>query len=182
MLAGNEATFTFLEAVLTEVMEIFPSEYIHIGGDEAPKVRWEQCPRCQARIKELGLRDRDGHTAEHYLQSYVTTRVEKFLNEHGRRIIGWDEILEGELAPNATVMSWRGMGGGIQAAQMGHDVIMTPTTYCYFDYYQCVDTEREPLAIGGCCRITVYSFAVKSASRKRSKSIMGAQANLGRVH
>ncbi len=178
---GNEATFTFLEAVLTEVMEIFPSEYIHIGGDEAPKVRWEQCPRCQARIKELGLRDRDGHTAEHYLQSYVTTRVEKFLNEQGRRIIGWDEILEGELAPNATVMSWRGMGGGIQAAQMGHDVIMTPTTYCYFDYYQSRDTEREPLAIGGYVPLSlVYSFepVPEALAEEEQKHILGAQANL----
>ena len=126
--AGKEETFDFLEAVLTEVMEIFPSELIHIGGDEAPKTRWEECPLCQARIKELGLTDKDGYSAEHYLQSYVTDRVEKFLNDNGRKIIGWDEILEGELAPNATVMSWRGMEGGIQAAKMGHDVIMTPTT------------------------------------------------------
>ncbi len=178
---GNEATFTFLEAVLTEVMEIFPSEYIHIGGDEAPKVRWEKCPRCQARIKELKLRDRDGHTAEHYLQSYVTARVEKFLNEHGRRIIGWDEILEGELAPNATVMSWRGMGGGIQAAQMGHDVIMTPTTYCYFDYYQSRDTGQEPLAIGGYVPLSlVYSFdpVPETLTEEERTHILGAQANL----
>ncbi len=178
---GNEETFTFLEAVLTEVMEIFPSEYIHIGGDEAPKVRWEQCPRCQARIKELGLKDRDGHKAEHYLQSYVTARVEKFLNEHGRRIIGWDEILEGELAPNATVMSWRGMGGGIQAAQMGHDVIMTPTTYCYFDYYQSRDTGQEPLAIGGYVPLSlVYSFepVPETLTEEEKTHILGAQANL----
>ncbi|MDD4157787.1 MAG: family 20 glycosylhydrolase [Proteiniphilum sp.] len=178
---GKEETFTFLEAVLTEVMEIFPSEYIHIGGDEAPKTRWEKCPDCQARIRELGLTDHDGHLAEHYLQSYVTARIEKFLNEHGRNIIGWDEILEGELAPNATVMSWRGMGGGIQAAQMGHDVIMTPTTYCYFDYYQTQHTDGEPLAIGGYLPLEqVYSFepAPDQLTTEQKNHILGAQANL----
>ncbi|MBZ4652232.1 MAG: Beta-N-acetylhexosaminidase [Proteiniphilum sp.] len=178
---GKEETFTFLEAVLTEVMEIFPSRYIHIGGDEAPKTRWEKCPDCQARIKELGLKDRNGHTAEHYLQSYVTARIEKFLNDHGRSIIGWDEILEGELAPNATVMSWRGMDGGIKAAQMGHDVIMSPTDYCYFDYYQTQHTEGEPLAIGGYLPLEkVYSFepAPDQLTAEQKKHILGAQANL----
>ncbi len=178
---GKEETFTFLEGVLTEVMEIFPSWYIHIGGDEAPKTRWEKCPDCQARIKELGLKDRNGHTAEHYLQSYVTARIEKFLNDHGRSIIGWDEILEGELAPNATVMSWRSMDGGIQAAQMGHDVIMTPTEYCYFDYYQTQDTEGEPLAIGGYVPLEkVYSFepAPDQLTAEQKNHILGAQANL----
>ena len=147
--AGNEEVYTFLEDVLTEVMELFPSEYIHIGGDEVPKVRWEECPKCQAKIKELGLKDDDKHKKEHYLQSYLTARIEKFLNNNGRRLIGWDEILEGELAPNATVMSWRGMAGGIEAAKMGHDVIMTPNTHVYFDYYQTADTKDEPIAIGG---------------------------------
>jgi len=178
---GKEETFTFLEAVLTEVMEIFPSRYIHIGGDEAPKTRWEKCPDCQARIKELGLKDRNGHTAEHYLQSYVTARIEKFLNDHGRSIIGWDEILEGELAPNATVMSWRGMDGGIKAAQMGHDVIMSPTDYCYFDYYQTQHTEGEPLAIGGYVPLEkVYSFepAPDQLTAEQKNHILGAQANL----
>lgn len=178
---GKEETFTFLEAVLTEVMEIFPSDYIHIGGDESPKTRWEECPDCQARIKELGLTDHNGHMAEHYLQSYVTARIEKFLNDHGRRIIGWDEILEGELAPNATVMSWRGMGGGIQAAQMGHDVIMTPTTYCYFDYYQTDKIDDEPLAIGGFLPLEqVYSFepAPDQLTADQKGHILGAQANL----
>ena len=178
---GKEETFTFLQAVLTEVMEIFPSKYIHIGGDEAPKTRWEKCPDCQARIKELGLKDREGHTAEHYLQSYVTARMEKFLNEKGRSIIGWDEILEGELAPNATVMSWRGMGGGIQAAQMGHDVIMAPTNYCYFDYYQTDQTSEEPLAIGGFLPLElVYSFepAPEILTEEQRKHILGPQANL----
>ena len=178
---GKEETFTFLEAVLTEVMELFPSKYIHIGGDECPKVRWEKCPDCQARIKELGLKNKDGHTAEHYLQSYVTARVEKFLNDKGRSIIGWDEILEGELAPNATVMSWRGMEGGIKAAQMGHDVIMTPTDYCYFDYYQTQNTDTEPLAIGGYVPIEkVYSFepAPQLLTAEQKAHILGAQANL----
>lgn len=179
--AGNDSTFTFLENVLTEVMELFPSKYIHIGGDESPKVRWEKCPKCQARIKALGLKGDKVHSAEHYLQSYVTERIEKFLNDHGRSIIGWDEILEGELAPNATVMSWRGMEGGIQAAQMGHDVIMTPTTYCYFDYYQTTKTENEPLAIGGYVPLELaYSFepAPDVLTPEQKKHIIGAQANL----
>lgn len=179
--AGNDSTYIFLEGVLTEVMELFPSKYIHIGGDESPKVRWEQCPKCQARIKELGLRNKDGHQAEHYLQSYVTARIEKFLNDKGRSIIGWDEILEGELAPNATVMSWRGMGGGIKAAQMGHDVIMTPTDYCYFDYYQTQNTDGEPLAIGGYVPIDkVYSFepVPEVLTTDQKSHILGVQANL----
>ncbi|MCW1735185.1 glycoside hydrolase family 20 protein [Anaerorudis cellulosivorans] len=178
---GKEATFEFLEGVLSEVMELFPSKYIHIGGDECPKVRWEKCPDCQRRIKELGLKDDSKHTAEHYLQSYVTARIEKFLNDHGRNIIGWDEILEGELAPNATVMSWRGMEGGILAAQMNHDVIMTPTSYCYFDYYQTQDIENEPLSIGGYVPIEkVYSFepVPEVLTPEQKKHILGPQANL----
>ena len=179
--AGNEGTYTFLENILTEVMEMFPAEYIHIGGDEVPKVRWEECPKCQAKIKELGIKGDDKHTKEHYLQSYLTARIEKFLNDNGRRIIGWDEILEGELAPNATVMSWQGMGGGIQAAQMGHDVIMTPNTYVYFDYYQTANTEDEPTAIGGFLPLEkVYSFepAPESLTPEQRGHILGAQANL----
>lgn len=179
--AGNEETYTFLENILTEVMEMFPSEYIHIGGDEVPKVRWEECPKCQAKIKELGLKDDAKHKKEHYLQSYLTARIEKFLNEHGRRIIGWDEILEGELAPNATVMSWRGMAGGIEAAQLGHDVIMTPNTHAYFDYYQTANTDEEPLAIGGFVPIEkVYSFepVPESLTTEQKEHILGAQANL----
>lgn len=178
---GKDSTFVFLETVLTEVMELFPSKYIHIGGDECPKVRWEQCPDCQARVKELGLKGDAHHSAEHYLQSYVTARVEKFLNDHGRNMIGWDEILEGELAPNATVMSWRGMEGGIQAAQMGHDVIMTPTTYCYFDHYQTQYTEDEPFAIGGYLPVEqVYSFdpIPDVLTVDQRKHILGAQANV----
>ncbi len=179
--AGQEETFQFVEDVLTEVIELFPSEYIHIGGDEAPKVRWEECPRCQAKIKELGLKDGSKHKKEFYLQSYFTERVEKFLNDHGRKLIGWDEILEGQLAPNATVMSWRGMGGGIEAAKMGHDVIMTPTTYCYFDYYQTTDTENEPYSIGGYVPVElVYNFEPVPAelTEKQKKHILGPQANL----
>ncbi len=178
---GKEATFEFLEGVLSEVMELFPSKYIHIGGDECPKVRWQKCPDCQRRIKELGLKGDNKHTAEHYLQSYVTARIEKFLNNHGRNIIGWDEILEGELAPNATVMSWRGMEGGILAAQMNHDVIMTPTSYCYFDYYQTQDIENEPLSIGGYVPIEkVYSFepVPEVLTPEQKKHILGPQANL----
>ena len=140
---GREKTFEFLEGVLTEVMELFPSEYIHIGGDECPKVRWEKCPRCQAKIRQLGLKDDGEHTAEHYLQSYVTDRIGKFLARHGRRIIGWDEILEGRAPSDAVVMSWRGSEGGIAAAKLGHDVIMTPNSHFYFDYYQSLDTDAE---------------------------------------
>lgn len=178
---GKEKTFEFLENVLTEVMELFPSEYIHIGGDECPKTRWEKCPACQARIKALGLKDDDRHSDEHYLQSYVTARIEKFLNEHGRRIIGWDEILEGELAPNATVMSWRGTEGGIYAAKMGHDAIMTPTTYCYLDYCQASDPENEPLNIGGYVPVEkLYSYepVPDSLVNDYGKYIIGVQANL----
>ncbi len=177
---GKEATFEFLENVLTEVMDLFPSEYIHIGGDECPKVRWEKCPNCQRRIKELGLKD-GKHKKEFYLQSYVTARIEKFLNNHGRNIIGWDEILEGELAPNATVMSWRGMEGGLEAAKLNHDVIMAPNSYCYFDYYQTQDTQNEPFAIGGYVPVEkVYSFepVPSELTPEQQKHILGAQANL----
>ena len=118
----------FLEDVLSEVIDLFPSEYIHVGGDECPKVRWEKCPKCQARIKAEGIKGDKKHSAEEYLQSYVISRMEKFVESKGRHIIGWDEILEGGLAPNATVMSWRGMDGGIEAAKQKHNVVMTPNT------------------------------------------------------
>lgn len=124
---GKEKTFEFIENVLLEIIDIFPSKYIHIGGDECPKIRWEKCPACQARIQKLGLKDDEHGKAEHYLQSYTTERIEKFLNEHGREIIGWDEMLEGGLTTNATVMSWRGVAGGVEAAKQGHYAIMTPT-------------------------------------------------------
>ncbi|MEA2661775.1 MAG: hexosaminidase [Chloroflexota bacterium] len=140
--SASDATFTFLEDVLREVMDIFPSEYIHIGGDEAPKKRWKESPEAQATIKKEKLADEDE------LQSWFIRRIERFLNANGRRLIGWDEILEGGLAPNATVMSWRGTKGGIAAAKQGHDVVMAPQEDLYFDHYQ-ADPEHEPLAIGG---------------------------------
>ena len=178
---GREKTFKFLEGVLTEVMELFPSEYIHIGGDECPKVRWEKCPRCQAKIRQLGLKDDGEHTAEHYLQSYVTDRIGKFLAQHGRRIIGWDEILEGRAPSDAVVMSWRGSEGGIAAAKLGHDVIMTPNSHFYFDYYQSLDTDAEPFGIGGYIPMEqVYSYdpAFPELTPEQQKHILGVQANL----
>ena len=177
---GNDKTMQFLEDVMSEIIEIFPSEYVHIGGDEAPRDRWKECPKCQARIKAEGLKADKNHTAEDRLQSYCMTRIEKFLNSKGRRIIGWDEILEGDVAPNATVMSWRGASGGIKAAQMGHDVIMAPNTYCYFDYYQTADTKDEPLGIGGYVPIEkVYSLdPTFDLNEEQKKHIIGAQANL----
>ena len=178
---GREKTFEFLEGVLTEVMELFPSEYIHIGGDECPKVRWEKCPRCQAKIRQLGLKDDGEHTAEHYLQSYVTDRIGKFLAQHGRHIIGWDEILEGRAPSDAVVMSWRGSEGGIAAAKLGHDVIMTPNSHFYFDYYQSLDTDAEPFGIGGYIPMEqVYSYdpAFPELTPEQQKHILGVQANL----
>ena len=178
---GREKTFEFLEGVLTEVMELFPSEYIHIGGDECPKVRWEKCPRCQAKIRQLGLKDDGEHTAEHYLQSYVTDRIGKFLAQHGRRIIGWDEILEGRAPSDPDHMSWRGSEGGLAAAQMGHDVIMTPNSHFYFDYYQSLDTDAEPFGIGGYIPMEqVYSYdpAFPELTPEQQKHILGVQANL----
>src|SRR5690606_25493634 len=170
----SEKTFTFLEVVLSEVISLFPREYIHIGGDEAPKIQWKNCAYCQQLIKDLNLKD------EHGLQSYFIQRIEKFVNSKGKKIIGWDEILEGGLAPNATVMSWRGTQGGIDAAKQKHDVIMTPNSHLYFDYYQS-DKPNEPLAIGGFIPMEkVYSFNPIPAELNASeaKHILGAQANL----
>lgn len=178
---GQEKTFEFLEGVLTEVMELFPSEYIHIGGDECPKVRWEKCPRCQAQIKKLGLSSDEKHTAEHYLQSYVMNRIGKFLTDNNRRIIGWDEILEGDVTSDAVIMSWRGSEGGIAAAKLGHDVIMAPNTHFYFDYYQSLDTDAEPFGIGGYVPMErVYSFepALPELTPEEQARIIGVQANL----
>ena len=178
--AGNEKSMQFLEDVLAEVIDLFPSEYIHIGGDECPKVRWQKCPKCQARIKAEGIKGDSKHSAEEYLQSYVISRMEKFVESKGRHIIGWDEILEGGLAPNATVMSWRGVGGGIEAAKQQHNVIMTPNSYLYFDYYQSTDTEHDPLAIGGYLPLErVYSFEpTDGIPEEYQKYVIGAQANL----
>ncbi|MBR5470277.1 MAG: family 20 glycosylhydrolase [Paludibacteraceae bacterium] len=178
---GKESTMQFIEDVLAEIVEIFPSEYIHIGGDECPKKRWKDCPVCQAKVKELGIKTDKNHSAEEYLQSYVIQRVEKFLNEKGRRIIGWDEILEGGLAPNAAVMSWRGMNGGTEAALQGHEVIMTPNTHLYFDYYQTRDTENEQFAIGGFIDVErAYSLEPVPSilAPEKHHLIAGAQANL----
>ena len=172
--AGNDRVFAFLEDVLTEVMDLFPGTYIHVGGDEATKTEWEKCPKCQARIQREGLKD------EHELQSYFIKRIENFLTSHKRRLIGWDEILEGGLAPDATVMSWRGMQGGIQAAQEGHDVVMSPTSHCYFDYYQ-GPPELEPLAIGNFLPLQrVYAFdpTPPELTGAAARHILGGQANL----
>lgn len=178
---GKPETFDFIEGVLDEIMELFPSKYIHIGGDECPKVRWEKCPDCQSLISTLGLVDDDDHSAEHYLQSYVISRVEKYLNDRGRMIIGWDEILEGGLAPNSTVMSWHGEAGGLEAARQGHDVIMTPNTYYYLDYHQGTDLDREPLGIGGYLPLKkCYSYEpyVGGMTDEEKSHILGVQANL----
>jgi hexosaminidase len=172
--AGNDSVFQFLQDVLTEVIELFPSKYIHIGGDEADKTRWKECPKCQARIKSEGLKD------EKELQSYFIKRIEKFLISKNRKMIGWDEILEGGLAPEATVMSWRGLEGGIAAARQGHDVIMTPTSYCYFDYYQ-ADPGFEPKAIGGFVPLKkVYSYepTPEEQTKEEARFILGTQGNL----
>ena len=171
--AGNDSVFTFLEDVLGEVLDLFPSTFIHIGGDECPKARWEECPKCQARISEEGLAD------EHELQSWFIRRIEKYLLAKDRRLIGWDEILEGGLAPNATVMSWRGTDGGIAAAKVGHDVVMSPTSHCYLDYYQ--GRHDEPKAIGGFLPVEkVYSFEPVPGllSADEAKHILGAQVNV----
>ena len=173
--AGKESTFEFLQNVLTEVMALFPSTYIHIGGDECPKTRWKAHDLDQIRMKEENLKD------EHELQSYFVKRIERFLSSHNRRLVGWDEILEGGLPPAATVMSWRGYEGGIKAANSGHDVIMTPTSYCYFDYYQSKDKDSEPLAIGGFLPLEkVYLFEPipPEIDPEKVHHILGGQGNV----
>ena len=170
----SEKTFKFLEDVIDEIVELFPGKYIHIGGDEAPKTRWENSEYCQNLIKEKGLVD------EHGLQSYFISRMEKYINSKGKQIIGWDEILEGGLAPNATVMSWRGVNGAIEAAKQNHNVILTPGSHCYFDHYQS-DNENEPLAIGGFLPLEkVYNFnpIPKELNKEESKYVLGAQGNV----
>ncbi len=170
----TEKTFGFLEDVLTEVIALFPSKYIHIGGDECPKDAWKKSAFCQDLIKKEGLKD------EHELQSYFIRRIEKFLNSKGRSIIGWDEILEGGLAPNATVMSWRGIEGGIEAAKQNHDVVMSPGSFCYLDSYQ-ADPETEPLAIGGLLNLeTAYSYepTPEALNNEQAQRILGAQGNV----
>lgn len=174
ILNANESTILFMQDVLSEVMELFPGQFIHIGGDEAPKKQWQQSPRAQARIKQLGLKD------EHELQSYFIKRMDTFLASKGRRLIGWDEILEGGLAPGAAVMSWRGEKGGIAAANAGHDVVMATTEYTYFDYYQ-ADRKTEPLAIGGFLPLKkVYSYEPipKALSKNKQRHILGSQGQV----
>lgn len=175
--AGNDAVFSFLEDVLSEVILLFPSKYIHIGGDEAPKKRWQECPKCQKRIKEEGLKD------EYALQSYFIRRIERFLNSKGKQIIGWDEILEGGLSPNATVMSWRGEAGGIAAATQHHDVIMAPNVFLYLDYYQSDNREIEPQAAWWVPSLTLektYSYEPYTShlTEEQQKYIKGVQGNL----
>lgn len=178
---GNDFTLQFVKDVLSEVADIFPSEYIHIGGDECPKVRWEKCPKCQERIKSLGLKSDAKHTKEQRLQSYMIQEAAKYLKEKGKHIIGWTEILEGGLVPDATLMSWIGESGGIEAAHQHHDVIMTPNTYLYFDYYQSKKVEDEPLAIGGYLPIEKtynYEPMPKELTEEEQQYIKGVQANL----
>lgn len=178
---GNDFTLQFVKDVLSEVADIFPSEYIHIGGDECPKVRWEKCPKCQERIKSLGLKSDAKHTKEQRLQSYMIQEAAKYLKEKGKRIIGWTEILEGGLVSDATLMSWIGESGGIEAAHQHHDVIMTPNTYLYFDYYQSKKVEDEPLAIGGYLPIEKtynYEPMPKELTKEEQQYIKGVQANL----
>ncbi|MCE5348102.1 MAG: beta-N-acetylhexosaminidase [Bacteroidales bacterium] len=172
--AGKDETFNFLEDVLSEVIVLFPGQYIHVGGDECPKIRWEKCPLCQKRIKVEGLKD------EKELQSYFISRIEKFLISKGKKLIGWDEILEGGLASEATVMSWRGTAGGIEAAKQKHDVIMTPANFVYLDYYQC-EPEGQPLAIGGYLPLeAVYSYdpMPTELTQDEQKHILGIQGNV----
>jgi hexosaminidase len=173
--AGNDSTFLFLENILSEVMDLFPGKYIHIGGDECLKDRWKVCPKCQKRIADEKLKD------ESELQSYFITRIEKYVNSKGKQIIGWDEILEGGLAPNAALMSWRGTEGGIAAAQQKHFVVMTPGKPCYFDHYQSKDKTKEPLAIGGfnpLVAVYAYNPTPQALLENESKYIMGAQGNV----
>ena len=185
--AGQEKTYEFLFGVLDEICEIFPSEYIHIGGDECPKTRWKECPRCQAKIAELGLKDDANGTKEQRLQNYVTKRVQDHLAAKGRKIIGWDEILEGDLGKGATVMSWRGTKGGIKASAMGFDVIMTPNTYCYFDYRQGETPEDKSIGAGYYSKFLtteiVYGYEpFAGLADDASKHILGVQANVWTEH
>ena len=173
--AGRESTFTFLEEVLSEVLELFPSRFIHVGGDECPKQSWRGCRHCQERRTAEGLRDEDE------LQSWFIRRIGAWLADRGRRLVGWDEILEGGLAPGATVMSWRGIEGGVAAASSGHDVVMSPNTHCYFDYYQSRDTAAEPPAIGGYLPLRqVYDFepVPPAIDAARAAHVLGVQGNV----
>ncbi len=179
---GNPDVLTFIKTVLGELCDVFPSQLIHIGGDECPKVRWKNCPKCQAKIRELQLKDDGKHSLENQLQSYINHEVEKFLTSRGRNLIGWDETLEGGLTEGAVVMSWRGVNGGIEAARQHHRVIMAPTDYCYIDYYQLKDTWNQPLGIGGYVPASkVYSFeplVPGKLTEEEQQYILGPQVNL----
>ena len=179
---GNPDVLTFIKTVLGELCDVFPSRLIHIGGDECPKVRWKNCPKCQAKIRELQLKDDGRHSLENQLQSYINHEVEKFLTSRGRNLIGWDETLEGGLTEGAVVMSWRGVNGGIEAARQHHRVIMAPTDYCYIDYYQLKDTWNLPLGIGGYVPASkVYSFeplVPGKLTEEEQQYILGPQVNL----
>jgi hexosaminidase len=173
--AGNDATVAFLEKVLDEVIELFPAEFFHIGGDECPKKRWKSCPKCQARMKAQNLRSEDE------LQSWFVCRMSDYLSERGKRLVGWDEILEGGLAPGATVMSWRGTEGGVRAAQLNHDVVMTPTTHCYLDYKQSSgDDEPGAWFAPELSLETVYSYepTPKELTAEQAKHVLGVQGNI----
>jgi hexosaminidase len=175
ILRPTDSAVTFMQDVLSEVLTLFPSKFIHVGGDEARKDEWKASPYVQQRIKDLGLKD------EHEMQSWFIKKMDAYLTERGRRLIGWDEILEGGLAPNATVMSWRGIAGGIEAARQGHDVVMAPTNYVYFDYYQTKDVANEPLAIGGFLpldSVYLYEPIPKDLEPQYVKHILGAQGQL----
>ena len=178
--AGNPETLTFLKTIFGELCDVFPSKFIHIGGDECPKGGWERCPKCQAKIKELGLKDDGKHSLENQLQTWMNREIGKVLTERGRDMIGWDEILEGGLTEGGVVMSWRGVKGGIEAAKQHHRVIMTPTDFCYFDYYQLKDHDRQPPAIGYYLPLSkVYSFEpLDGIPEEEQQYILGAQANL----
>ena len=181
--AGREETFRFVEGVLDEIMELFPSEYIHIGGDEAPRTRWKVCERCQRRIAQEGITAEGKQSKEDRLQGYFMKRVEKYLNSKGRKAIGWDELLDCDVNPSTTIMSWRGQEGGLAASEKGHDVIMVPTSWFYFDYYQTPENDywHKPLLIGGYVPLEkVYSFepVPESLTAAAKQHIIGVQANL----
>lgn len=179
--AGNPQALQFVKDVLAELISVFPSKMIHLGGDECPKVRWEKCDKCQAKIKELGIEEHDGLTAENQLQNWFMHEAEQFLAENGRSMIGWDEILEGGVSATASVMSWRGLEGGIAAAHTGHDVVMTPTSYCYLNFYQSKNRDAEPMSFDAYVPLSrSYSLPVvpEELNEEEAKHILGCQANL----
>lgn len=178
---GKDQTLRFVKDILDEVVALFPGEYIHIGGDESPRIRWQECPRCQQRIHDLGLKAHDKQSAEALLQGWFTTQVQQYLSQHGRRIIGWDELLGCDVDTTATIMSWTGAEPGARGAMLGHDVIMTPNTPLYFDHYQTKSTWNEPMAFGGCATLKMaYDFEPIAGNLPADKRhhILGAQGNV----